>query len=546
MFKKVTILLCILYFGIMKNSQAAYTYGRYTGDGNATQAVSGLGFQPEVILVKGAGNQTAWLATSTMSSGDAKLLNVETAPQTGLISSLDADGFTVGNSSNSNSEGVDYFFVAWDDADGNVEVGSFTPEPDAYDSSSTYASGSIMELSGTYYEALEWISINETPNASPASWNELTLTNPVSGSSINLGYEPFMVWAITEGVNWYDNAQAQFIIDNVDSTDSKAFNQGTSLALAEKIVSATTGTGFNFTTPADPGTDNGIVKGVQYHYVAFKSAGIGGSGTYTGNTDSDRGIYTGTQLDFVFVVDSDGGQNPWFKTAAMGGDSSYKFTDVVSTINIKTFETDSFKIGNGGEVNGAGVSAEWLGMGSGTLLPLEWLHFYGRPTNVGDYLSWITASEINTDYFEIQLSFDGINFETVGYKSAQGNSFNKVKYDYTQPISYSSPRYYRLKQVDLDGKFEFSKIILIQSGELTEVSIFPNPSSEFFFIHSENPLMRIEVYNGLGKVIYSDGNFDEYNTSYMERIQSESWSPGTYHVVVQTSTGKVSKRLIIK
>jgi hypothetical protein len=535
-------LLCVF----LQDAHAAYVYGRYEGDGNATQAVSGLGFQPEVILVKGAGSQTAWIATSTMTAGDAKLLNVETAPQTGIISSIDADGFTVANSSNSNSSGVDYFFVAWDDADGNVEVGTFTPEPDAYDSSSTYSAGSIIELSGTYYEALEWISINETPNVSPGSWDELTLTNPVSGSSINLGYEPFMVWSITEGTNWYDNAQAQFIIDNVDSTDSKAFNQGTSLGGAEGIVTAITTSGFNFTTPANPGIDAGVVKGVQYHYVAFKPALIGGSGTYTGDTDGDRGIYTGTQLDFVFVVDSDGGQNPWFKTAAMGGDSSYKFTDVVSTINITTFEADSFRIGNGGEVNGAGISAEWFGMGSGTLLPVEWLHFYGRPTVDGDYLSWSTASEINTDYFEIQISYDGLNFETVGYTSAQGNSVVKTSYDYLHASAINEVRYYRLKQVDLDGKFDFSKIIVIQPGGYSDISLFPNPANNQFFIHSDNPILSIEVYNSIGEIIYADYDFNEVSSQYNSEVLIKNWSSGTYHVVVQNSFSRISKRLIIK
>ena len=546
MSKRLHILLYILVCVFLQNAHAAYVYGRYEGDGNPTQSVTGLGFQPEVILVKGDSNQTAWIATSTMAAGDAKLLNVETAPQTGLIASIDVDGFTVGNSYNSNYNGSDYFFVAWDDADGNVETGTFTPEPDAYDSSSTYSSGSIIELSGTYYEALEWISVNETPHASPSSWDELTLTNPVSGSSINLGYEPFMVWAITEGTNWYDNAQAQFIIDNVDSTDVKAFNQGTSLGAAEGIVTATTGTGFNFTTPNDPGVDAGVVKGVQYHYVAFKPAGIGASGTYTGDTDGDRGIYTGTELDFVFVVDSDGGQNPWFKTAAMGGDSSYKFTDIVSTINIKTFESDSFRIGNGGEVNGAGISAEWLGMGSGTLLPVEYLHFFGRSTVDGDYLSWSTATEINSDYFEIQVSYDGITFETIGFISAAGNSSSKMNYEYTHAISGVDVRYYRLKQVDFDGKYEYSKTIIITSRDNAAIQLFPNPADAYFYVHTQAPLLSIQVVNGIGEIVHFENSFNEISTEYLSKINTQGWSSGVYHVTVSNSSGTQSERIIIK
>lgn len=75
-------------------------------------------------------------------------------------------------------------------------------------------------------------------------------------------------------------------------------------------------------------------------------------------------------------------------------------------------------------------------------------------------LNWKTSSEINAVYFEIQRSADGINFTGVGNKNASGNSADTKIYQYTDPIGNSTGNiYYRLKTVDVDGKFTYSKLL---------------------------------------------------------------------------------------
>lgn len=94
-------------------------------------------------------------------------------------------------------------------------------------------------------------------------------------------------------------------------------------------------------------------------------------------------------------------------------------------------------------------------------------------------LSWVTEQEINSSHFEIERSDDAVKFETRGSVISAHNSSSRQTYGYTDPINTSSKIvYYRLKMVDLDGKYNYSKIIAIKlSGSFStdNFSVYPNP-----------------------------------------------------------------------
>ncbi len=103
--------------GIMK-------LGTYTGNGTS-QSMTGLGFQPNVLLIISASTAEINLKTSTMAASFATRLDNE-AGATDRITSLDADGFTVGASTQTNESGIAFHYVAWKTAAGKVAVGSYT------------------------------------------------------------------------------------------------------------------------------------------------------------------------------------------------------------------------------------------------------------------------------------------------------------------------------------------------------------------------------------------------------------------------------------
>ena len=115
------------------------------------------------------------------------------------------------------------------------------------------------------------------------------------------------------------------------------------------------------------------------------------------------------------------------------------------------------------------------------VLPVELIEFTANRNGNDVMLNWITATEMNNDYFEIQRSLDGHNWETVFTVRGAGNSNNEVdyiEYDYNAP---ESNLFYRLKQVDFDAKYEYSEVVFVPYSDNNDgkseviFQTFPNP-----------------------------------------------------------------------
>ena len=137
--------------------------------------------------------------------------------------------------------------------------------------------------------------------------------------------------------------------------------------------------------------------------------------------------------------------------------------------------------------------------GSGNTLPVELTDFYGHLTPHGVELNWVTMTEINVDYFEVERSEDADYFELVGMETAAGNSKHRLEYDLLDDELPTETVYYRLKMVDLDGTYEYSRVIQMTptetNGNLTPV--FPNPATAGQTIRldlaPEGPLMLCDL-----------------------------------------------------
>ena len=113
------------------------------------------------------------------------------------------------------------------------------------------------------------------------------------------------------------------------------------------------------------------------------------------------------------------------------------------------------------------------------LLPLELISFTGWYNGVENELHWTTATEINSDYFGVQKSTNGIDFYTIGEVDAAGNSLVELNYEFFDDDPVPGINYYRLKMTDIDGEFEYSNTIAIrvdQDGTPLFV-VYPNPVS---------------------------------------------------------------------
>lgn len=113
-------------------------------------------------------------------------------------------------------------------------------------------------------------------------------------------------------------------------------------------------------------------------------------------------------------------------------------------------------------------------------LPIKLTSFTGHIVSSGVLLKWETSFEFNNEKYLIEKSTDGKNFQTIGQIAGAINSLDKNNYDFNDGgFRTGDVAYYRLKQVDLDGNFTYSKIVYVNSSDsrLQTIRIAPNPFS---------------------------------------------------------------------
>ncbi len=172
--------------------------------------------------------------------------------------------------------------------------------------------------------------------------------------------------------------------------------------------------------------------------------------------------------------------------------------------------------------NGCNCTSEPFPLGQ--VLPVKLEDFSARFANESVKLNWITSSEVNSDYFEVEYSSDNKEFETLGMVKAMGNSNEIQHYEYVSDNTSSSNNYYRLKQVDLDGSFEMSTVIYLRKSiNKEEVKVFPNPVS------SE---LTIEASEGASWVLHN-GTGQEVLTGSAKKISMQEYPSGMYFIRVR-------------
>lgn len=148
-----------------------------------------------------------------------------------------------------------------------------------------------------------------------------------------------------------------------------------------------------------------------------------------------------------------------------------------------------------------------LGSKAGNALPSELISFEAKKNGDKVYLDWVTASEVNSDYFLIEKSTNGIEFERVDAVNAQGNSNILQYYSSIDEEPIIGTNYYRIQRVDQNGMSSPTNTISIkvEEGSNPQVNIFPNPVQQVITIETvdfETDEMDIEVYYQNGQKIY--------------------------------------------
>lgn len=147
-----------------------------------------------------------------------------------------------------------------------------------------------------------------------------------------------------------------------------------------------------------------------------------------------------------------------------------------------------------------------IGLCSFVTLPVELSEFEAKLDSKNHVLlNWTTMSESDNDYFIIEKSIDGENFEEIGLLDGSGNSSAELDYNYIDREPFPGVNYYRLKQVDFNGDFSHSFIapVYFKLNLSSEFTLFPNPVISMVTLYTEHnvDMDKLSVYDLEGRAV---------------------------------------------
>jgi hypothetical protein len=174
-------------------------------------------------------------------------------------------------------------------------------------------------------------------------------------------------------------------------------------------------------------------------------------------------------------------------------------------------------------------------------LPVELVSFTAVKNGSVNQLSWMTASEKDNAYFLVEKSTNGTDFTEIGRVEGHGSHTGVELYSFQDRHLSDGIIYYRLKQVDINGEFNYSKIVAL-SNDALDLTIYPNPNDGSFFIQVNTPTesYKVEITDLQGKIIYTAAGSD-----VPENIKVANIAQGVYLLRLYMDNQVLTKKLMV-
>jgi hypothetical protein len=306
--------------------------------------------------------------------------------------------------------------------------------------------------------------------------------------------------------------------------------------------------GGNLIIGNESGPQNTLSVSGSVSSALFSNIIIRSSGILIINSNVLNSLFGSIQVDGELIIKGD------FTNSGTSGISiaeGGKITVEGNLINDGTIDNNG-TLDVSGEITGSGT------IEGNNPLPVELKSFDAKQTEEGITIIWVTATEENNHFFEIQRSTDAMTFENIITISGAGNSNQELTYTFTDKNPLEGIAYYRLKQVDYNGMFEIFDPVAVNyssNGLLTtepEINLYPNPYTYGELTlelenWNSNSTTNILLFDVSGKVVYNkfynslNGNQIKLNESNMSNLPK-----GYYFLVVKNSSTSQSIALIIQ
>jgi hypothetical protein len=181
-------------------------------------------------------------------------------------------------------------------------------------------------------------------------------------------------------------------------------------------------------------------------------------------------------------------------------------------------------------------------------LPITLIYFTAKQQDSQVLLQWATASEKDNEYFALEKSRDGQQFNEIGRVAGAGTSTGKLTYGFTDDFPFGGTGYYRLKQVDFDGTFTYSRIVAVNSEITAALRIYPNPltGNELWVEATDAQAgdMRITIHNTVGKLLVD--RVYPYDPAVKVDLSALGREPGLYILSVRRKNRIERQKLVIQ
>ena len=274
---------------------------------------------------------------------------------------------------------------------------------------------------------------------------------------------------------------------------------------------------------------SGSIPSVTY-YVVF-GLGDGGSGSNLPCTNSSSGYFSNSNPRTSYsLVYSGSGANTQIGNYMQTAQQYTPSTVSNNSINAGIATPTGFTV-NSGCVPSPSV-----------ILPVELTTFTATAINQTIALAWTTASEENNDYFQIERSLNGAKFEVLGKVKGTGTTLEPQAYSFVDAAPKAGVNYYRLKQVDYDGAFEYSNIVAaVVKYANQSLFAYPSPTSDLLVLESAVAIEQIEIRDMAGRILNRQ-TFGKEQTRV--ELNVATLTSGSYFVYVQSGAASQVVRFV--
>ena len=188
-----------------------------------------------------------------------------------------------------------------------------------------------------------------------------------------------------------------------------------------------------------------------------------------------------------------------------------------------------------------GFGEFWIMSEPSVLLPLQLVSFDAKRNGSKADIFWTTANEVNVNRFEVERSSNGVDFAKINSTTAKNiSSASYLVYDNDLMRQTSPHVFYRLKQIDNDGRFALSQVVKINLEIKGSIRVSPNPARDIVRIEGSSRFNEIQVYDVTGRLI------KRMSTNSAESYNIENLNSGMYSLKLVSKTETVTHKLVVQ